>query len=86
MEQLILSCDRALEYPKNIIPCTVYEHTLNALFRLLNDQESRLFQIDSDVCLDFWEFDDQGKGMSALCKAHVDFRLMNRSILGHTYT
>ena len=86
MDQLTLSCDRALEYPKNLVHCTIYEHTLNAFFHQLSEQESRLFQIDNDVSLDFWEFDDQGKGTLALYRAYARTHVMNRSILAYMYT
>jgi len=63
MEQFRNSFDAASTYPKNLNDHDTYDHNLDAFARRLDERESKLFCEESRVALDFWECDDQGRGM-----------------------
>lgn len=57
--------ETALEYPKNLIVYQNVPHSdiLDSYFKRLNDEQTRLFQKESEVAaLDFLDLDDHGRG------------------------
>ena len=62
MEQIILSCKNAAEYPKNLVHSNTYEFVSNAYFDKLNECELELFNSKEKAALNFWEFGDAAKG------------------------
>lgn len=67
MEQLATSCEKAMEYPKNLIYHNIYEHSTNAYFDRLNEQQGRLLYDEKDKsAMDFWERDVQARGTFGL--------------------
>ena len=62
MDELLLSCDNASEFPKNLVQPCVHEFAQDALLARLNSLESRLFHPDRKALVDFLEFADAGSG------------------------
>ena len=70
MENLKAQCDQSRNYPKNLFRASYEEHLsrhlLDLLFERLNDQDERLFSVDSKASLDFLELNHEGKGTLVL--------------------
>ena len=64
MEQVIVSCNAAADYPKNLhlIQSSTYDFITNAYFDKLNERKNDLFHNSDKAALDFWEFGDSAKG------------------------
>lgn len=62
MEQVIVSCNAAADYPKNLINSDTYEFVLNSYFDRLDERQHDLFHNEEKAGLDFWQFRDSGKG------------------------
>lgn len=66
MENLKAQCEKYGDYPKNLFRAYDGEHlsrhALDLLFERLNDQDERLFSVESKASLDFWELNHEGKG------------------------
>lgn len=68
MEQFLDSLRQHADYPNNLVSPDAYQHTLQALFRRLNEQSRRLFCDENKAALRFWECGDQGRGKSDLVR------------------
>ncbi len=62
-KELTILIEAAADYPRNIVRHNIYEHSLEAYCRLLDERESRLFAKEAEAAVDFWEFDFDGKGV-----------------------
>lgn len=63
MDQVIVSCNAAADYPKNLIQSNTYEFVLDSYFNQLNDRQDDLFHNGDRAVLDLWDFGHSGKGV-----------------------
>ncbi|KAF8848377.1 hypothetical protein BDZ45DRAFT_732967 [Acephala macrosclerotiorum] len=59
MEQLLLSCDQAVNFPRNVIHCNAYKHALGAYVKRLDEKQLDLFSDEDNASLDLMEYDVQ---------------------------
>jgi hypothetical protein len=59
MEQLLLSCDQAANFPRNIIHCDAYKHTLSDYVKRLDEKQLDLFSDEDNASLNLMEYDAQ---------------------------
>ena len=62
---LTVSCEAALEFPRNLVRHDSYEYILNSYHSRLDEHEKRLFQDESKSTLDFSELDHDGNCQSS---------------------
>ena len=63
MDQLIDSCNQALQYPQNLPTREYLDYLLESYFHKLNENEARLFSSESDSELTFLDFDYDGESL-----------------------
>ena len=63
MDQLIPSCNQALQYPHNLCTAEYLDYQLESYFQKLNEHELRLFSSESDSELTFLDFDHDGESL-----------------------
>ena len=63
MDQVLASCQRAVDYPQNLIRSNTYAFVAQSYFDKLTERQGELFHNPEKAALDFWECDDTASGM-----------------------
>ena len=72
-EPFLRSCNRSVDFPKNLISCDLHAYDRESYFTRLQENQSRLFCEERKASVDIWDLGDAEKGMYL---AHISF---NRS-------
>ena len=63
MDQVILACQSAADYPRNLVKSNTYEFVATSYSDRLDECEHDLFGNENSAALYFWDFGDGAKGM-----------------------
>ena len=63
MDQVLDSCNRAADYPQNLIRSNTYAFVAQSYSDKLTERQGELFHNPEKAALDFWECDDSASGM-----------------------
>jgi hypothetical protein len=71
--EFIESCNRADEFPQNLISHKTYvDYSLTDYRERLKDHSSELFSLEEDGNLRFWEYDDETQSKQIYRSRHTD--------------
>jgi hypothetical protein len=57
------SCNEPLGFPENLVYHNTYNHVLKAYVKRLDDEENRLFDVETEARVCLRDFDDTLKGL-----------------------
>lgn len=68
MDQLDIQCQCAKDYPLNLADSTTLAYSLESRYTRLNDQEQRLFCVESKAAIEFLEYGHAQQGERVLLR------------------